>query len=83
MRVRTWVTFSTGAAIGAGAMYLLDPDGGEARRRVARQQALRQARTGTAAALVEVRERAGEVATAALAGYRETRGGGPTSGVAR
>lgn len=83
MRVRTWLTFSTGAAVGAGAMYLLDPEAGPARRRVARQQALRQARSGTAAALVEARERAGEAATAALAGYREARRSDATTGAGR
>lgn len=83
MRIRTWVTFSTGAAVGAGAMYLLDPEAGPARRRAARQEALRQARSGTAVAVIEARERAAEVATAALAGYREARRTGSTTEVAR
>ncbi len=73
MRFRTWLTLSTGAAAGAAAMYLLDPDHGPARRRVARQQALRQARSGAATALVEARRRSAEVATAAVAGYQQSR----------
>ncbi|MFT5564617.1 MAG: hypothetical protein ACI970_001348, partial [Myxococcota bacterium] len=31
MRIRTLATFVTGAALGAGSIYLLDPETGEAR----------------------------------------------------
>lgn len=73
MRLRRWLTLSAGASAGAAAMYLLDPDHGPARRRVARQQVLRQARSGAAATLVEARRRSGEIATAAVAGYQQSR----------
>ncbi len=73
MRFRTWLTLSTGAAAGAAGMYLFDPEHGPARRRVARQQALRQARSGAATALVEARQRSGEIVTAAVAGYQQSR----------
>lgn len=42
MRVRSLLTLGTGAAIGAGAMYLLDPDAGPERRRDARRTAVRE-----------------------------------------
>lgn len=73
MRIRTLLTLATGAAAGAGAMYLLDPEHGEARRREARRTAVAEARRRGTAAFVEGRQRAEEVATAAWAGYREAR----------
>ena len=73
MRIRTVLTLTTGAAVGAGAMYLLDPEHGEERRRQARRTALQQARSGAATALVEGRRRAEEVAAAAWAGYHQAR----------
>lgn len=73
MRVRTLVTLATGAAAGAGAMYLLDPEHGPARRREVRRSALRQAREAAASALQEGRRQAREMAIAAAAGYQEAR----------
>lgn len=73
MRIRTLLTLATGAAAGAGAMYLLDPEHGEARRRQARRSAVAQARSGAATALVEGRRRAEDLAVAAWAGYQEAR----------
>jgi hypothetical protein len=73
MRVRTVVALATGAAAGAGAMYLFDPDHGPRRRREARRSALRQARQGAASAVAEGQRRAREMAVAAAAGYREAR----------
>ena len=73
MRVRTLMTFATGAAAGAGAVYLLDPEHGPARRREVRRSALRQAREAATSALQEGRRQAREMAIAAAAGYQEAR----------
>ena len=73
MRIRTLLTLTTGAALGAGATYLLDPEHGEERRRDARRYALRHAREGALRALGEARERAEQVTIAAVAGYRQAR----------
>jgi hypothetical protein len=73
MRVRTLMTLVTGAAAGAGAMYLLDPEHGPHRRREARHTALRTARQGATSALLEGRRRLKDVAVAATTGYHEAR----------
>jgi hypothetical protein len=73
VRVRTLLSFASGAALGAGWMYLADPDHGPDRRREARRTALRRARHGVVAAAVEARRRAEEVALAAVAGYQQGR----------
>jgi hypothetical protein len=75
VRIRTLLTFGSGAAVGAGAMYLLDPVHGEARRREARKLAAAQAKQGAIAAANEARRRAEEMAVAAAAGFREARQG--------
>jgi thiamine monophosphate synthase len=73
VRLRSLVTLSTGAALGAGTMYLLDPDQGRDRRRDARRNAAREtARRGVALALAGV-DRAGTVAEAAVYGYHAGR----------
>lgn len=74
MRIRTLFTFATGAAIGAGSLYLLDPEHGAQRRRDAWRRAAAQARQGASGAMVEARQRAQEAASAALDGYRQARG---------
>ncbi len=73
MRIRTLLTLSTGAAIGAGSMYLFDPEHGPQRRREARTYALEQAREGTVRAALDAKRRAEEMAVAAVAGYHEAR----------
>ena len=73
MRVRSMLTLSTGAALGAGVMYLLDPEHGAARRRDARRQLLRQARQGAGRAVVDARRRAAELSAAAITGYHQSR----------
>jgi hypothetical protein len=73
VRVRTLLTWSTGAAMGAGVMYLLDPEHGPSRRRDARRQAARQAREGVVRAALDARRRGEEVALAAVAGYQQSR----------
>lgn len=79
MRIRTLLTLTTGAAFGAGAMYLLDPEHGPQRRQVARRQAMAWARENAVHSAGDVRRRAEEVAVAALAGYREAREAGTGS----
>jgi hypothetical protein len=73
VRVRSIVTLGTGAALGAGAMYLLDPDQGPVRRREARRSALREARRGAVRAVKRAAQQADEVASAAASGYVEAR----------
>jgi hypothetical protein len=73
VRVRTLLTWTTGAAMGAGVMYLLDPEHGGVRRREARQQAAKQARDGLVRAALDARRRGEEVALAAVAGYQQSR----------
>jgi hypothetical protein len=73
VRIRSLVTLGTGAALGAGVMYLLDPDHGEVRRREARRTALREARRGAVRAARRALERADEVASAAATGYVDAR----------
>lgn len=78
MRIRTLLTLSTGAAIGAGTMYLLDPEHGPKRRREARASAMAQAREGTVRAALDAKRRAEELAVAAVAGYHEARAADPS-----
>jgi hypothetical protein len=73
VRVRTMLTLSTGAALGAGAMYLLDPEHGPDRRREARRTAARSAREGAVRAAADARQRAEALTVAAVAGYRQAR----------
>lgn len=73
MRLRTILTLSSGAALGASAMYLLDPDHGEQRRRDARRSALRQTREQGRRVLVEGTRQAAELAGAARTGYHQAR----------
>ncbi len=73
MRVRTVVTLAAGAATGAGVMYLLDPDAGEARRRELRRDALLQAKDGVVAAGKGGAHLASELTQAAVDGYRQAR----------
>jgi uncharacterized protein YggE len=77
MRLRTLVTLATGAAAGAGAMYLLDPEHGHARRRQARRSALRHARSRATSALQEGQRQVRAVARAAAEGYQQVHDDGP------
>lgn len=71
MRIRTFLALGVGAAVGASATYLADPDHGGQRRVEARQWALsrsRQQALGTARTAM----RAGRsYASAAVQGFRE------------
>lgn len=71
------VTFSTGAAMGASVMYLLDPEHGPQRRREARRSAVRRARAGAVDLAADARRRAGEMVRAAADGYARGRSGEP------
>ncbi len=73
VRVRSLLSLSTGAMVGAGAMYLLDPEHGVERRKRARRRAVRTARAGAVHAGVDVARRAEALAVAAVAGYRQAR----------
>ena len=73
MRVRSMLTLSTGAALGAGVMYLLDPEHGASRRRDARRQVLRQAQQGARRAVIDARRQAAELSAAAVTGYHRSR----------
>ncbi|MFO7779212.1 MAG: hypothetical protein R6V28_12735 [Nitriliruptoraceae bacterium] len=73
MRVRTVLTFAAGAVTGAGAIYLLDPEAGEVRRRELRRDALHQAKDAGVAMGKGGANLAADVARAAIDGYRQTR----------
>ena len=73
MRIRTLLALGVGAAVGAGATWLADPEHGDRRRVEARRWALAQGRQqAVGAAAVAVR--AGRsYASAAAEGFRESR----------
>lgn len=71
--MRTILTLTTGAAAGAGAMYLLDPEAGRARRRELRRDALTRARHQAAEVARSGAELGREVADAALQSYQHAR----------
>jgi len=73
VRIRTFLTFTCGAATGAGVMYLLDPDNGEQRRRELRRDAFQQAKQGAVTATKAGAELTRDLTTAAVEGYREGR----------
>jgi len=81
VRIRTVFSFTVGAATGAGAMYLFDPDHGEERRREVRRDAAKRARHGAARAATEARLLARDVAGSAIEGFKEARADdGPVAG---
>ncbi len=73
MRIRTVLSFSFGAATGAGAMYLFDPDQGDERRREVRRDAAKRARHGAVRAGTEARLLARDVAGSAIEGFKAAR----------
>ncbi len=62
------ISFLLGGAVGAAAMYFLDPRSGRARRDEAAQQAAAQARTAAAAGEAKAREAAEKAQEAAAPG---------------
>ncbi|GGI09072.1 hypothetical protein GCM10011354_32250 [Egicoccus halophilus] len=73
MRVRSMLSFSAGAAMGAGWMYLKDPEHGGDRRRELRRDALRRVRSTALGAAGDLRRRGEELALAAVAGFEQGR----------
>jgi hypothetical protein len=73
VRVRTVLTFAAGAAAGAGATYLLDPDAGELRRRELRRDALRQAKDAAVTIGKGGATLTADLGRAAVDGYRQAR----------
>jgi hypothetical protein len=73
VRVRTVLTFAAGAAAGAGATYLLDPDAGELRRRQLRRDALHQAKDAGITLAKGGATLTADLSRAAVEGYREAR----------
>jgi gas vesicle protein len=73
MRLRTYLSMAVGAGIGAGAMYLLDPDSGERRRRELRRDAYKQVKEGAVTATKAGVELSRDLTSAAVDGYREGR----------
>lgn len=73
MRIRTLLAFGVGAAVGAGAAYLGDPDHGTQRRDEARSWAVAQGRQGATAAAGRVARAATAYTAAAVEGFREGR----------
>ncbi|MFO7960604.1 MAG: hypothetical protein R6U94_06640 [Nitriliruptoraceae bacterium] len=73
MRVRTMLTFAAGAAAGAGATYLLDPEAGQFRRREFRRDALSQAKDTTVAVGKGGATLTADLARSAVDGYRQAR----------
>lgn len=71
MRVRTAFTLIVGGVLGAGVMYLLDPDHGDERRREARRDAVRRTREQARRLASEGRQLGEELKAAAVSGYRE------------
>lgn len=73
MRLRTLLTLTAGAALGAGTMYLTDPEHGSDRRRVARKEAFAQARRGAARAATDGPRHAAGLLDAVVTGYQQAR----------
>lgn len=71
MRIRTLLAFGTGAVVGAGIVYLGDPDHGHDRRGEARSWALAQGREQATAATAAAARSARSYLAAAVEGYRE------------
>ena len=73
MRLRTVMALTAGAAAGAGATYLFDPDLGPQRRRHARRNALRQGRVVALHALRRATQEVASAASAGVVGYQQAR----------
>lgn len=73
MRIRTLFAFTTGVVTGAAAVYLLDPEHGQVRRREVGAWAATQARDQAREVGARVIDVTRDAAVAAADGFRETR----------
>lgn len=73
VRLRSLLLLMIGAVLGAGAMYLLDPEQGAARRREARRTAVREGFRGAVRLGRRVLTQLGAVVDAAVQGFVEGR----------
>ena len=71
MRIRTILAFGLGAAVGAGTVYLGDPDHGRERRGEARTWAVAQGRQQATAAAGAAARSVQSYLAAAVEGFRE------------
>lgn len=76
MRIRTWLAMALGVGVGAGSVYLLDPEHGRDRRREVAGRARRQAAARARQALVQGAGQARAVLVEARRGFAEERGVG-------
>lgn len=76
MRIRTWLAMAFGAAVGAGGVYLFDPDHGRARRRAAVRGARRGAVNRARGAAAGAARQARSMAVEARRGFAEERAAG-------
>lgn len=73
VRTRTWLAMAFGAAVGAGSVYLLDPDHGHARRGEVAARARRQAATQVRGAAAGASRQARAMLAEARRGFAEQR----------
>lgn len=73
MRIRTVLALATGMALGAGGVYLLDPEHGETRRRDAAERAREAAAAEARRRAAELRDQGVELVRAARSGYASQR----------
>lgn len=76
MRIRTWLAMAFGAAVGAGSVYLFDPDHGRTRRRAAADRARRGAAHRARGLAVGAARQARSMAAEARRGFAEERATG-------
>lgn len=76
MRTRTWLAMAFGAAVGAGGVYLLDPEHGDARRRELATRARQRATTELRGAAARASAQAKVVLVEAQRGFGERRDAG-------
>ena len=76
MRIRTWLAMAFGAAVGAGSVYLFDPEHGRSRRRAAAGRARRGAASRARVMAAGAARQARSMAVEARRGFAEERAAG-------
>lgn len=76
MRIRTWLAMAFGAVVGAGSVYLFDPDHGRTRRRTAAGRARRGAAKRARGVAAGAARQARSMAVEARRGFSEERAAG-------